>query len=220
MKGQRIARTVIVRVATLALLAGCTAPASAAPVLSFDAASGVSSSNQAQSVGWRFTVDSPVTVTGLGWYAPNGGPVAVSHRVGLWDPSGSLLASALVPFGAGAALDGQFRTVEVTPLVLPPGVDYIVGGENFSGNPDRLATNVTQTVDSSITYGHPTFSALGSGFTRPTSDSGATTGFYGPSFSVAPAPEPSALTLAGLGTLGLLGYAGYTWLRRRQPAVA
>jgi LPXTG-motif cell wall-anchored protein len=215
MKRQRIARTVIVRVATLAILAVSATPAPAAPILSFDPASGVSANNQAQSVGWRFTVETPVTVTGLGWYAPNGGPLALSHRVGLWDPSGALLTSVVVPIGTAAPFDGLFRTADVTPLVLSPGVDYVVGGENFFGNPDRLATNVTQTVDPRITYGHPTFSLIGSGFTRPDMDSGATTGFYGPSFSAAPAPEPSTLTLAGLGTLGLLGYV---WRRRKRAA--
>jgi hypothetical protein len=61
-------------------------------------------------------VDAPVTVTGLGWYAPNGGPLAVSHRVGLWDPSGSLLTSATSGGGSGRCKHDDVRPANAMPL--------------------------------------------------------------------------------------------------------
>jgi MYXO-CTERM domain-containing protein len=47
--------------------------------------------------------------------------------------------------------------------------------------------------------------------------SGVSLGAVEISGTPSPAPEPSGLALAGLAAAGL---AGYTWLRRRQPAVA
>jgi hypothetical protein len=61
-------------------------------------------------------------------------------------------------------------------------------------------------------------SALGVG-QFPTSEVRPVGPIFGPSFEVASAvsgvPEPSTLTLLGLGSLGLLGYG---WRRRKQAA--
>lgn len=168
--------------------------------MSFDLATGVSLTNNAQSIGWQFDVLSPVFVTGLGWYDGGPGGLSVAHTIGIWDPSGTLLTSILVPAGDATAFDGQFRTMPVSPFVLLAGTGYIVGGENFPTNTDRLAAEVTQTVDSRITYIGATYSPLNAGFTRPTLSSTATTGFYGPSFSVIPVPEPTGFALLCIGS--------------------
>jgi len=84
---------------------------------------------------------------------------------------------------------------------------YIIGGENFDTNGDRLAFDVTQSVRTDfINYEHPTFSILGTGFIRPTQDSIANTGFYGPMFGGA-IPEPSTLVLIVLGVATLVSLA-------------
>jgi len=188
--------------------------AQAIPVLTFDENTGGNANNGNQSVGWQFDVLSSLTVTGLGWFDENVDGLAVAHRVGIWDPTGALLASAVVPAGTTAPLDGQFRTVAISPITLTVGNGYIVGGENFATNTERLASNVTQTVNPSIRYIDATFSLIGSGFERPTNFSVATTGFYGPSFSII--PEPSSFVLLGLGLPAL--FVG-RWFGSRQRVV-
>jgi hypothetical protein len=137
--------------------------------------------------------------------------------VGIWDPAGAPLASVLIPAGAGASFDGQFRTVAIAPLVLSVGSGYIVGGENFIDSGDRLAANVSQVLDPRIQYVDATFSNMGSGFVRPTLFSIATTGFYGPSFSVSTVsvPEPGLISLMGVG----LACLGAVYRRSRKTRI-
>ena len=180
----------------VAVVFGCafalSSVARGTPVLTFTVPSTFISVNNDQSVGWQFNVNAATLVTGLGWYDDLSNGLSNAHQVGIWSPSGTLLASATVPAGTAAGFDGQFRTVSITPITLTPGAGYIVGGENFANSTDRIASDVpSQIVDPRITYVDATFSNIGLGFTRPATFSIATTGFYGPSFSVG-IPEPAA----------------------------
>lgn len=180
------------------------------PALSFDASGGTTAINGNQMVGWQFDVLSTIAVTGLGWYDDGANGLAEAHRVGIWNPAGTLLAEVTVPAGVTAGLVGQFRTVAITPLALAPASGYIVGGLNSGTNPERVASNVAQTTIPQIDYVDATFSVIGSGFTRPTNFSSAVTGFYGPSFSVGVAPEPASFAL------GILGLSALLIARRRR----
>lgn len=171
------------------------------PVLTFNATT--FSNNVNQSLGWQFDVLAPIPVTGLGWFDDSADGLSHAHQVGIWSPTGSLLKSAVVPAGTAAPLDGQFRTVSVSPITLTPGNGYIVGGENFADSTDRIASNVQQFVIPQLRYIDATFGSIG--FVRPFSFSAANTGFYGPSFSTV--PEPTAFG-------GVLAAA--IFLRRRR----
>ncbi|MEE8507560.1 MAG: hypothetical protein V3T07_00735 [Myxococcota bacterium] len=210
------------------LLCAAWSPAAADPVVGFDdlQLGNRVAANQDQSVGWEFDVDSPITVIGLSWYDAAFDGLNQDHRVGLWAPDGTLLRQVTVL--TDSTLDGQFRTVFFTddPLVLRPAGEsesrgYIVGGENFTLNPDVTACGgdgaslcvsdlVLQTFDPRVDFMDATFSLLNEGFTRPTRVSGdpfgptLTGGFYGPSFSVIiPQPSTGLLLAAGLIVLAL-----------------
>ena len=194
------AKTLSVCAAVAVILACGVSPAVAVPVLSFDEATGSSGANNNQNVGWQFDVLVATGVIGVGWFDERADGLGRSHEVGIWNSAGTLLTSAVIPSGVGAALDGQFRTVAVTPLVLSVGNGYIVGGLNFSNSGDRLAANVVHIVNPNLRYIDATFSPFTAIFGRPTNFSVATTGFYGPSFSVREVvPEPATLLLFGTG---------------------
>jgi hypothetical protein len=73
--------------------------------------------------------------------------------------------------------------------------------------PAGFERHVTQSVRSDfISYDGPTFSILGTGLVRPTEDSIANTGFYGPMFGGA-ILEPSTLIFLALGVAMLIGLA-------------
>src|SRR5271154_7146963 len=55
--------------------------------------------NTNATIGWQFTLSSPVTVTELGFFDATGGGLFDPHPVGIWNSSGTLLGSATVPSG-------------------------------------------------------------------------------------------------------------------------
>jgi hypothetical protein len=119
----------------------------------------------------------------------------------------------------------MFRFELVAPVNLPVGNGYVVGGQNFAANTDRLACGsggacdglLVQTLDPNLAFVNATFSNFG-GFQEPTLFSAAHEGFFGPSFSATAVPGP----IVGAGLPGLILACGalVALARRRRQLVA
>lgn len=79
-------------------------------------------------LGYSFTVNSPVRVTDLGYWDFANDGFSSSHQIGIWDTSGALLTSTTIAAGPSGTLLNGFRYVSLaTPLGLAAG-DYVIGG--------------------------------------------------------------------------------------------
>jgi len=157
-----------------------------ANALDFTPGSGSCGGNSDQTIGWQFNVNSAVTVVAMAWHDDNRDGLERAHEVGIFAPDGSLISSThvTIPAGNGAALDGIWRVVPITPTVLGPGAGYIVGGFNGAGQSSCLDFNVSQSVHPDLTYVDATFSSINGIFERPVNFSSANNGFYGVGFQV------------------------------------
>ena len=171
-------------------------------------------------VGWSFSVNTPINISYLGVYDENGDGLAVSKDVGLWDlGTSSLLASATVPSGTAGVLQGQFRYSPITSLQLSPGNNYVIGASYVpqGGNPDpdwyQLVTS-QNSFASWIAYGTPA-EVVGSTLSMPNPSSQPPFGIYGPNLAATLPAEsaPGPLPLLGAGM-------AFSWSRRIRRKVA
>jgi hypothetical protein len=98
--------------------------------------------------------------------------------------------------------------VAITPITLAIGTGYVIGGQEFSTDTERLACGsggicdgtLSITTVAGITFVNGTFDGPWPG--EPTSFTLAHDGLFGPSFSVNVVPEPTTISLFALGLLG------------------
>lgn len=166
--------------------------------------------------GWAFSVNSAITVDGLGIWDTNADGIGSAQSVGLWTNSGTLLASAVVQNSstqvASASADGNWLFETIAALLLTPG-DYVVGStfsetEPFAqiGAPFVTIPEVTLLEGRQGTGG---FSFPGTTFSAP---------IFGPTLrtqDVQAVPEPGSFSLFLLGGIGLAGLM-FNRRRRRQ----
>lgn len=88
---------------------------------------GTSSNNQSQTIGWSFRPTTDITITALGLLDIGADGLVDPHEVGVWQSSGTLLAQTLIPEGTGTTRIGNFRYVDIQPLLLASGQDYVIG---------------------------------------------------------------------------------------------
>ena len=122
--------------------------------------------------GFQFDVTQPgVIATALSFWDENGDGLNDSHDVGLWDPSGVLIASATVGSGTSASLLGEFRFVDIADVALAVATGYVVGAVFAQGSDDLQAQQWTGLVSApGISYVGGRFINNGSlTLTRPTS---------------------------------------------------
>ena len=169
--------------------------------------------------GFTFDVTTPTTIGGLGFFDTNNHVLGRTYDVGLWDSSGTLLASTTIGNAstsiASTSSLGQWLENSITPLVLNPGT-YVLGAEY--PDVDNTAVYVYEGIASSIggvSYGTAAF-ANAPTLTLPTAQFGALdAAFFGPmAFTgqvAASTPEPGTYSL-----MGGLGLTGAAFLRRRR----
>ncbi len=164
-------------------------------------------------LGWKFAVHEPVFAHALGVYDSGQDGLAGSAQIGLWSATGGEpLATAIIPAGTDATLDGFFRFVPVSPVVLTPGVEYIIG----SSSPGELATSFfgdNGAVDPRVTLIEARYSPEWTGFAFPElTDSNSVGGaLLGANLRITPVPLPAGLWLFGGGLAGLAA-----WARRKR----
>jgi hypothetical protein len=180
-------------------------------------------------LGWAFTLSSPVLVTQLGlWDGPGGdfsGPpgdgLLTSHVVTIWNSTGTQLAQATIPAGTSPTLTDSFRYVSIAPVLLPAG-DYTIGGFYipFTDVPPFSDLSAIRshsiTTASGVTYdGSRSVDGLSEeGLAFPPGDSLRNrNSYFGPNFQfTTPTSVPDTGTTCSLLGLSLTGLA---FLRRK-----
>ena len=159
---------------------------------------------------------------GLGYYDFGSDGLAVPHEVGIFDGVGNLLTSTIIAPGTADPLVDSFRYAPITPINLPAGQMFTIGGTtdrstNDSGFDLWLRDVTPLASDPSITIPSAAgrfIITLGDDLTYPTID-GETNLYAGPNFLIGPVAssvsEPTSLALLATGGLPLLGF-----LRRRR----
>jgi hypothetical protein len=178
-------------------------------------------------VGWSFTVNTALTVDGLGLFDCHlytcSGSLTQDHAVGIWDSTGQLLVSGTV--SPGDTLSAGFRWVTVSNTLLSPGT-YTIGAlytptvRLNTDAPDDFYSlgNTSVSTNAAITF-------LGAAYTeaatlsKPGNLNTSSRGRFGPNFDftvneASSVPEPGTLSAA------LLGGVALALLRRRRQAAA
>ena len=167
-------------------------------------------------LGWAFTLSSPVLLTDLGLWDENGTGLAESHLVTVWTSTGIQEAQVTIPSGtAGTTLTDGFRYVSVLPVLLPAG-SYTIGAFFRDSGPDRFtAAASTITTASGVTYDG---SRSESGNAFPPGDTvGAPNSFFGPNFQfTTPSSVPDASSTWTLLLLGVTATFGLNFFVRRS----
>ena len=200
-------------IAATMLMAGVTVSAGAqAATLGVDFPAGATDFGQSSwNLGWSFTANSNVSVVGLGdWF---GASFPQDQQVGLWDSSGTLLASTFVSNSDSLMGSAPWRFASIKPVQLIAGHSYVVGGQ---GGADYTGEISSPTFASQITYITDLYtyngSTANSPLVEPTTTENLPYGWFGGNIEigVAATPLPSTwfMLLSAFVGLGFFIYRG------------
>jgi len=161
-------------------------------------------------IGYAFTVNSTITIDGLGLWDFDADGIGPDVSTGLWIDGGALLASAVITSSSAlenTTSEGGWRFADIAELVLGPG-SYVLGAAFFPNTPTAYADPSFSTIPE-VTITASRWDGFGSeGLVRP--DNASLGFFVGSNLRLAenptPAPTPATLPLLGLG-LAALGYS-------------
>jgi hypothetical protein len=157
-------------------------------------------------VGWSFEVNSQIQVDGLGIFDVGGNGLINDHAVGLWDSTGTLLASGTVTNAAtpmtSISGDGRWMVQTIAPVILSSGTYTIGGFYGAFGADTFIARGTSATIpEIGFTGDALTFTAA---LSNPTgTDPSFNDGFFGATFTAQAVPEPANLMLLGTGILAV-----------------
>jgi hypothetical protein len=144
-------------------------------------------SSTADVVGFRFTVVEAIEVIRLGvWNADTSvghSGLSAPHHVGIWDPSQSLVASAVV-YPATATAIGDWSYTAIPSVVLLPGQTYTIGATYSVDDNDSFVWGAgSMATHPAVVWTGSAYPAGGGlGFTYPAMGS-TTLGGFGPNFA-------------------------------------
>ena len=186
--------------------------ASAIPVL--DTAGGRADSNGDSTAGWSFTVNSTITINGLGlWDEGGDGSLNHPHTIGLWRSDQTLLGQTTISGGGDFSVPsasglGSWLFNHISPLLLGPG-DYVIGATFLQDDLDLARVEATSSTIPEISYIGPRWVSTAPGVLTFPATSGAIGNFadgaFGPNLHLI--PEPTSMLLLGWGLL-LVGGLG------------
>lgn len=160
-------------------------------------------------LGWQFSLASPVTITSLGIWDQESDGLGDAHNVSIWSNTGTLLLQSNVPSGTAGTLVSGFRfssgvTIVSGTATLPAGT-YVIGASYLTTNDSFVDSvpAVNATTASGVTYLQNRVAT--SVDTFPTMNIGPSErGYFGANFRFTTAvngPEPATFALLALGTL-------------------
>lgn len=164
-------------------------------------------------LGYAFRVGpDPVNILKMGIWDQGANGLVESHEMGIWNTNGDLLASVTVPQGTAAALNGNFRYVDILDgLMLDADTVYIIAAKYYNvDNSDAFFMgSATRSTGIDWDVSRDRFSIESDSFLFPgsTSDGSA---YIGPNFEytiipvVVPEPDTLFLLVGGAGLLVLL----------------
>ncbi len=156
-------------------------------------------------LGFVFTANSSFEVDSLGWLDATGAGFSSQHTVGLFDSTGTLLASTTLSSGTSDPLSDGFRYSSIAPITLIAGNEYTLAGT--SGGPlDSWTVNDDVSgfaVDPAFTIGqNAALFSYGSELVDPDSHFSDYQVYSGPNLegqeSTFATPEPASFLLVAL----------------------
>lgn len=155
------------------------------------------------SLGWRFTTNTNVNVTGLCFYDDFMNGIVNNHEVSIYDTATQALIvhADVFPGDPLAGVGPWWRCHPITPVLLPAGGDFVISAstknQNYTWNP------ATVNIIPQINYIEDRFTPAGNGGQAlfPDQSSGNVMGWFGPTFQTdtdVPEGNSVAMLLSGL----------------------